>query len=254
MRKKISSILHAIRYKIFAAVFWILFWQLLSMAVNKSILLASPATTVMAFVDLVYKAVFWKSIFFSFAKIMTGFSMAVGVGILFAVLAWKFLLIKELVNPFMKVVQATPVASFIILALLWISSRNLSILTSFLMTVPVIYTNVLHGIRSTDEKLLEMAKVFRINPLRKIRYLYIPAVAPYFFTASTVGLGLCLKAGIAAEVIAIPKNSIGEQLYTAKLYLMTGELFAWTFVIIVISVITEKLFTVAFARVLKAVT
>lgn len=224
------------------------------MAVNKSILLASPATTIIAFVNLVYKTVFWKSVLFSFIKIMAGFIIAVGIGILFAILAWRFLVIKELITPFMKVIQATPVASFIILALLWIPSKNLSILTSFLMTVPVIYTNVLQGILSTDEKLLEMAKVFRISSLRKARYLYIPAVAPYFFTASTVGLGLCWKAGIAAEVIAIPKNSIGEQLYTAKLYLMTGELFAWTFVIIVVSVVTEKLFTAALARLLKAVT
>ena len=48
--------------------------------------------------------------------------------------------------------------------------------------------------------------------------------------------------GIAAEVIGIPDASIGEQLYYAKLYLDTGGLFAWTFVIIVASSLFESLF------------
>lgn len=170
------------------------------------------------------------------------FFLAVGAGILFAVAASLSGLVRALLNPLLRLIKAVPVASFIILALFWLStSRNLSVLISFLMVLPVIYTNVLQGIASTEPELLEMARVFRIPFGKRLRYIYIPAVLPYFVSACSVGLGFCFKSGIAAEVIGLPQNSIGAQLYEAKLYLMTAELFAWTAVIVMVSVVFEKL-------------
>ena len=61
--------------------------------------------------------------------------------------------------------------------------------------------------------------------------------------AVTTGVGFAWKSGIAGEVIAIPKDAIGTQLYDAKVYLETTDLFAWTVVIVVLSVLIEKLFT-----------
>ena len=133
-------------------------------------------------------------------------------------------------------------ASFIILVLIWVPSRNLSVVISFLMVFPVMYTNLLKGIESTDRNLLEMAQVFRISLPRRIRYIYVSQVLPFFRAGCSVALGLCWKAGIAAEVIGIPEQSIGEMLYNAKIYLNTPDLFAWTVVIVMISLLFEKLF------------
>ena len=132
----------------------------------------------------------------------------------------------------MLAIKTIPVASFIIFVLIWFSSQNLAVLISFLMVLPVIYTNVLDGIRATDPQLLEMAQVFQIPTARKIRYLYVPQVMPFFQSGCSVALGLCWKSGIAAEVIGMPQGSIGEKLQQAKVYLDTPDLFAWTLVII----------------------
>jgi NitT/TauT family transport system permease protein len=229
------------KYHIMAILFWITIWQMGSMIVDKEMLLPSPFAVMNALVVLVREGIFWKSICNSFLKIAMGFVLAILFGMLLASISYVNYFLKEMLSPLMRMAKATPVASFIILALLWVDSSNLSILISFLMVIPVIYTNVLQGLYSADGKLLEMAKVFRLSPMKKIRYLYLPAVMPYFVSACSLGLGFCWKSGIAAEIIGLPKNSIGEQLYQAKIYLMTKELFAWTFVIIVISVIFEKL-------------
>ncbi len=232
-----------------AVVFWILVWQLVVVILDKksgmsmggNLLVASPWETVQTLFTLLQTATFWKAVGYSFVKIASGFFLALGVGTICAVLASAFGAVRVLLNPVLRLIKAVPVASFIILALFWLSSsKNLSVLISFLMVLPVIYTNVLQGIESTDQELLEMASVFRISFGKRIRYIYIPAVLPYFVSACSVGLGFCFKSGIAAEIIGLPTNSIGERLYEAKLYLLTEELFAWTAVIVLVSVIFEK--------------
>lgn len=232
-----------------AVVFWILVWQCIVIVLEKkgemsmggSLLVASPAETGKALFSLLQTADFWKAVGGSFVKIASGFFLALGAGVLCAVLACVSGVVRALLHPVFRLIKAVPVASFIILALFWLSSsKNLSVLISFLMVLPVIYTNVLQGIEATDRELLEMASVFRVSFGKRIRYIYIPAVLPYFVSACSVGLGFCFKSGIAAEVIGQPQNSIGERLYDAKLYLLTEELFAWTAVIILVSVVFEK--------------
>lgn len=134
------------------------------------------------------------------------------------------------------------------LCLIWIPSRNLSVFISFLMVFPVVYTNILEGIRQTDKQLLEMADSFGAGVGKKLQFIYLSQVMPYAVTACKLGLGLCWKAGIAAEVIGIPAGSIGEKLYKAKVYLETPDLFAWTIVIIAVSVGFEKIFMFALRR------
>ena len=150
-------------------------------------------------------------------------------------------ILEELLAPFMLAVKSIPVASFIILALILFSSRNLSVLISFLMVLPVLYSGILGGLRAMDKQMLEMVQLFRIPTFRRIRYVYLPQILPYFQTACSSALGLCWKSGIAAEVIGMPTGSIGEQLQLAKVYLDTPDLFAWTLVIVLISLFLKGL-------------
>lgn len=221
--------------------FWLLFWELLCRKINQDIFLPSPLAVLGELLRLCQSLAFWKTIAISSCRIIMGFLLALVMGILLAVGAYKSRLVTELITPVMKVIKTMPVASFIILALLWVKERNLSVLIAFLMVLPMIYSNVLQGLRAADPKLLEMARVFRLSKRKVIAAIYIPSVIPYFTAAVSVGIGFSWKAGIAAEVIGTPANSIGKSLYEAKLYLMTKELFAWSVVIILISVIFEKI-------------
>lgn len=212
------------------------------MALGQDILLVSPASVVVRLWQLIPHSDFWAPVFTSFCRITLGFFLACLSATGLALLSSRFRIIKELCAPVMATVKSIPVASFIILVLIWVPSKNLSVLISFLMVTPIIYQNVLGGIGNMDIKLTEMADVFSVPFSRRLRYLYLPQVAPFFRSACAVSLGLCWKAGVAAEVIGLPKNSIGERLYEAKIYLETPDLFAWTVVIILISLLFEKLF------------
>ncbi len=225
-----------------AVLFWLLLWQLGAMAIGQQIILVSPVRVLLRLTELAVTLDFWGAVGYSLVRITAGFLLGVTVGTLLAALSARFRRVEELIAPALLAIKSIPVASFIILALILFSSRNLAVLISFLIVLPVLYTNILGGIRAADRQLLEMARVFRIPAARRIRYVYLPQVIPYFRSACGSALGLCWKSGIAAEVIGMPDGSIGEQLQQAKIYLNTPDLFAWTLVIVVVSLAFEKAF------------
>lgn len=228
--------------RIWAVALWLVVWQIASVIIGQDIFLVSPVRVVARLFSLAVTKEFWLSVIFSFIRIVGGFLLAATSGVFLAALAAKYKRVYELIEPLMLVIKSTPVASFIILSLIWISSKNLSVLISFLMVLPLIYTNVYQGIQSTDKALLEMARVFRVKRSRELRYIYLPQTMPFFRSACAVSLGISWKSGIAAEVIGIPSGSIGEKLYEAKIFLATPDLFAWTLVIILLSLLFEKVF------------
>ncbi len=224
-------------------VFALALWQAAAMLIDQQIILASPIQVAVRLGSIWREEDFLRSVLFSFLRILGGFSCGLVLGILFAVLAGRFRFIEVLLRPFITVMKTIPVASFIVVSLIWFGSDKLAIFISFVMVFPIIYTNVLGGIRSTDPQLLEMAKIFRVPHFKKLLYIYMPCTMPQLVSGCSVALGLAWKSGIAAEVIGIPDGSIGEKLYQAKLYLDTDDLFAWTVVIIALSIGFERLFT-----------
>lgn len=206
------------------------------------LLLASPIQAAVRLLELLPSPAFWRAVGNSSLRIFGGFLLSCALAALLASLAAGSQRLRDLLAPPVAVVKAVPVASFIILALVWLDARNLSLFISGLMVFPPVYLNVLEGLRQTDPKLLELARVYRVPLGRRVWGIYLPQVLPYFRSAASLALGLCWKAGAAAEVIGLPAETVGERLYTAKVYYQTPDLFAWTAVILVLSAVFEKLF------------
>lgn len=226
--------------RLLPALFWVLIWQMLSMAVGHRLLLASPLETIIRLTELAITADFWRSILFTLCHILVGFLLAVVAGVITGALSARFRWIKELLAPLLTVIKSIPVASFVIVALIWVPSKRLSVLISFLISLPLIYAAVLDGLTNIDPKLREMAKVFRMPPLYRLLAIELPAVLPRLVSSASVAMGLAWKSGVAAEVIGIPTGSIGERLYKAKVYLATPDLFAWTLTIVLLSMLCER--------------
>lgn len=230
---------------LFAALFWLAVWQLGAWAVGHSLLLPGPAETAAQFVRLVLSAGFWVRAGFTALRVLGGFVLGSLAGCLLAVLAAACPAARVLLAPPVQLLKAAPVASFIILALLWVRSRWLALLISGCMALPILYTALLEGILQAGRGLLEMARVFRLPPMRVLRAVWLPHLLPYAAQSLRLALGLCWKSGIAAEIIALPRGSIGEAFYAAKLALATGELFAWTAAVLLLSAVCERLLAAA---------
>lgn len=229
--------------RLWAVALWLVVWQAAAMLVGRDFLLASPLTVVERFFALAVTAEFWKAALFSLERILLGYLLGLIAGVLCAALAARYRRVRELIAPLWTVLRAIPVASFVIVALIWVSSKNLSALIVFLIIFPMMYAGALNEIERVDPKMREMAHVFRMSAWKRIVYVYALPAVPGFTGTCATAMGLAWKSGAAAELIAIPAGSIGEELYNAKVYLMTGDLFAWTLLIILLSAGCAKLLT-----------
>ncbi len=236
--------------KLLPIVIWIVLWQLLAMIIHNKILLAGPIETVKALVSMAGKSEFYLSLWGTLWHILLGFFAGSVMGIALAYLAYKKEAVKLFLHPLVLVLKSVPVASFVILLLIWFGSRNISVIICAMVVFPILYLSTLEGLLSTDKKLLEMAKVFRMPGGRKIRYIFLPQLKPFFKSSFKLAIGMSFKSGIAAEVIGQPLHTIGNGLYLSKVYLETGELFAWTIAVVLLAFICEKFLGLIIDRVI----
>lgn len=242
--------------RIWAPAIWLILWQIFAMLIGEKLILVSPTDVIIRLSELITKKEFTVSVLASSSRILAGFVLGLFVGTILAALSGKFKFFREFLSPFMSTVKSIPVASFTVLALFIISSDNLVTLVTFLIALPVVYSNILTGIDSADKKLLEMAKLFRVPPAKKTVYIYFSEVLPYFKSAEAVAAGLSWKSGVAAEIIVIAGNTVGARIYDAKTNFESQDLFAWTLTVIILSLITEfvfKKFTDALWHILQKV-
>lgn len=223
-----------------AAVFWLAVWQAAAVAVGRELLLPTPAAAFSALMENAVEPEFWHSVALSLLRILLGFTAGVVLGVVLGAVTKAFKPADILLSPLLRIIRATPVASFIILALVWINSGILPGFISMLMVLPVVWANIYEGISAVDCGLLEVAAVYRFDRLKTLKLIYVPSLRTYFKAAVITSLGMAWKSGIAAEVLCQPRVSIGLELYYSKLYLETADLFAWTAVVIILSFIVEK--------------
>lgn len=231
-----------------AALFWLLLWIWAYRQVGQDLLLASPAQVGRKLLELLGDRSSWEAIGLSLGRMVFAFSVGVIAGCVLAVLTSAIRPLDVLLRPALAAIRATPVASFIILALVWLRSDRVPVFTGILMVLPILWANVTEGIAATDRNLLEMGRVFGFGRWKTFWKIYLPSVRGTLVAASVASIGLCWKAMIAAEVLGVPRGAIGTRLYNAKIYLETDALFAWTLLIILLSMGLERVFVSAVRR------
>lgn len=236
--------------KFYIFIFWIIVWQIIYVIIRRDIYVPSPFSVFLTLKNLVFIWGFWEAVGFSIYRVIAGLLVSIFLGVGVAIISSINSYVYDLIKPLMIAIKSTPVLSFIIIALIWFSSSNVPIFICFLMCFPVIWTNLVEGIQHVDRKLLEMAKIYEVKKIIILKKIYFPSVLPYFSAACITCLGLGWKVGVAAEVLSHPKNAIGSHLYSAKVYLDSSELFAWTLVVILLSLVFE----IIFAKIIKKIT
>lgn len=220
---------------------WLVIWQIVSLLINNSILLVGPIEVIKSLCLLAVTKTFWISICNSACRILGGFLIGALLAFLLAFIANKFKLFEEFLSPFIVTLKSIPVASFVIIVLIWVGAPMLSLIITCLVVLPIVYISTLEGLKSVDNKLIEMANMFNMKPFTKFRQIYFRSLRPFLFSSLSLASGMAVKSGIAAEVIGRPRFSMGNGLYSSKAYLNTGDIFAWTLAAIILAFLFEKI-------------
>ena len=239
MRDKLLRVLRGLA----VAVFWLGVWSGGFYLANRTLLLPLPYPWDVATVlwELMGESDFWTAVGMSLLRVAVGFMVALVAGVALAMLTTRFAMVHTLFAPILSVIKATPVASFILLAFLWIGAPKMPTFIAFLMVIPLVWENVRQGIVNTDKKLLEMAKVFNLSYRQRLWHIRFPAVKPYLQAAVTTGFGFAWKSGVAAEILCRTKDSIGDHIAAEQQVFEIAHVLAWTVVIVVLSVVLERL-------------
>lgn len=227
--------------KLLVLLFWVGLWGAIAFQIGKPLLLPSPIDVFLRLFELIVIKDFWSITLLSLIRITLGILIGILLGVFFALITHKSNILNDLLSPIQTIAKVTPVASFILLVLIWLDRNIVPAVISAIMVLPVVWNNVGMGLRNIDKNLLEMAHVYKISFKVRMKRIIIPSLMPHFLSAVQTSLGIGWKAGIAAEVLTVPALSIGKMIADSKMYMETVDLFAWTVVVIVISLLIEML-------------
>ncbi len=221
--------------------FWVGLWQLIYMKVDMDIVIPSPLGTGQRILELVCTAEFWKITGTTVLRILAGYLCGVLLGLFLAVATYLSKVLYALFKPIISIARATPVASLTVIIIVWVTNSRVPLFIVGLMVFPIIWANTFEGIKNTDKKLLEMSRCFSVSTFSRFLHIYVPSVYPFFIAGASTALGLAWKSGIAAEILGSTQGSVGQQLNNAKVYLDSEGKFAWTVVVVILSIIFERL-------------
>ncbi len=246
-----SKLFAVVQKFIIPLLFWLFLWQLGAILVSNSFLLPGIPETLCALCELLSDGGFYSAVLLSAVRVILGLAIGIAVGIIMAILCHESAIARSIFTPFVRVVKSTPVASFIVVLWVLLSGEALSVFIGFLMVMPIIYQNVCDGLLSIDKELLEVALVFEFSREKTFKLITLPAVMKYLIPGIITASGLCWKAEIAAEIIAYTKHSIGQGINDAKFNMDTPTVFAWTLIIILLSIGLESLTSLLLRRAKK---
>jgi NitT/TauT family transport system permease protein len=216
-------------------------WQLMATLINMPLLLPRPLPVLAQIGIFLMTGSFWHHLGATLLRGLIGFGVAYGCGAVLGFLTGQSPWWRAFFRPLVIFVRSTPTITLIVLALLWLKGDAVALLVVFLVVFPLVVQNVEAGITNIDSDLRQMVTIYQVGRWRRLRFFYLPAVLPFLAAAAAAGLGMTWKVLIAAEVLSSPAWGIGAQLDTARIYLQTERVFAWTTLVVLIGLCFDYL-------------
>ena len=239
---KIYSIKNNFFIFILSIILLILFWEILYLNINNSILLPGPFETLKRLGIFFVEGVVYYPLLITALQAIFGMVIAVLVSLIIGFVMGINYFLFQLLKPIIMFFQAVPIISWLALAILWWGIGFTSpIYIVFLTLFPILTTNIAQGVQNVDVKLVEMAKLYNFNRKQIIVDIYLSSSIPFIISSVRVGIGVMWKSVAVAEFM-VGASGIGREIFDAKYMIETVDVFAWTILLILLGIISEKIF------------
>jgi len=227
--------------KIFAFAIWFAIWQIASMIINEPLFLPSPTQTLAALFTLAKTTDFYLSVLMTLLRVLAGLFISTVLGISLGIASAKNKWLSIFLQPMISTLKSVPVMSFVLLAVIYLNSTLVPVLVCVFLCFPIMYINTQKGMLSIDKKLIEMAELHKVPKRKILTHIKLPSIMHHILSAVLICIGFSWKSVVTAEVISTPLHAIGFNLYKTKIYLDTESLFGWTLVIVLLSILIERI-------------
>jgi NitT/TauT family transport system permease protein len=229
----------------------VLLWSLVS-AKYGAYVLPSPLHVLEGLGDILKSGDVWKHTGASLYRIVIGFGSAVVLSLLLALAAFVSRTARGVVHDLLAILNATSVFVWIVISIIWFGLSSWApIFTTFMITLPVVASNLVEGVESVDRRLLEMGDVYRLSGRQKFTAIVVPSTLPYLIAGMKIGFGLALKVSVVAEIFGVT-SGIGYIMNYSREILATQMVFAWALVMVAVMLAADKLLFDTLARRLGA--
>ncbi|MCI9311819.1 MAG: ABC transporter permease subunit [Erysipelotrichaceae bacterium] len=223
------------------SVLLLVLWYLIAHSLNQAILVPSPFAVFKTMMEQCQTQLFYLSLFETLWRIICGFSIALAAALLFAVVTYFYPWFGQVCYPLLLVTRSIPNISYILIVLFWCSAQTSVMVISFFILFPTLYATLSQGLHDVPTSYHDVMKLYGGNQWFDLRYVYLPFLHSYFYTACKSGLSLALKVGIMAEILGQVSVGIGRQLNICRLNLDMSGVFAWTLWIMLLLALMERI-------------
>ena len=234
------------RYKkiFFSIIGWIiiiLIWEIFSLSLNNDVVFPDILSTIKALgkilIDKYTYVVLGHTLFRLLISLLVSFVLA----LIFAIISYLKEWARLIFTPIVLLLKTIPVASIIIIMIIFIGHNNSPYYIASFVIFPIMYEGIYGGLKQIDDSALDEIKTISNFNLVIAKDIYLPLIKNNITTSLLQSIGLGLKVMLMAEFISQPTHSIGRQLLEEKNYLNYDAVFAWTLLLIMIVIILELL-------------
>lgn len=214
-------------------------WAIVAKVKDNPLVLPMPDVVLEKFFTLGGEEGFWRAVLASILRTLISFVTSFVIALLFAALGGVCKPFHRVISPVVTILRAAPTVAVILIMYAFVHNTTMAILVGFLIAFPIMYSAFYSAIVGVDGDLVEMAKLYKVSPINRVRYVYLPSIANTLFDTSKSTLSLTFKVVVAAEILTSVARSVGGKIQTAYASFEVAYLLAWTLVAIVFSFVLE---------------
>jgi NitT/TauT family transport system permease protein len=182
----------------------------------------------------------WHNLAVSFHEFVIGYGLSVVVGILAGVLAGRFRTVEYAMDPFLWFLYSAPLVAFYPIFVLWFGLGVPTVIAiTFMLSVPQIAANTLHGIQNVNPALIRAARSFGATELDLFWKVILPGSLPVVIAGLRLGIGRALMGVVVGELFGATAG-LGFSISYYGALLKTTDMIASLLVIVFLGILCTQ--------------
>ncbi len=218
-----------------------LLWHLGSIFTKSNLLVPSINNTFSALYKIIINSKAYIVLLNLLKDVLFGIAVGSFLGIVSGVLAYYYNFYYHFSKNYMIFFRTVPRISIILILIIIFGYKTSGYISLILLLMPMAFDTILTGLKEIEDEYHD-AFILEANGFFKtLWYFYLPFLKNHIILILLQGIGLGIKVMVMTDYLTLSKNTVGYHLYWAKANLDYDYVFAWTIIIVILSLLLDNL-------------